>query len=65
MNSELISVTGHWEDDAATQYDVLVHKGCWDGNENDHHIFYYADGVSLRAGDVIAENFVIDNVQEA
>lgn len=55
----IVHVRGHWIDDPATEYSVLVSLGSWDERETeeDRRIFYYTDGEPLNVGDVIASDF--------
>lgn len=61
----IVNVRGHWVDDPATEYSVLVSLGSWDGRETeeDSRIFYYTDGEPLNVGDVIASDFRVTEIQ--
>lgn len=45
--------------------DVLIAKGDWNGDEDedDELIFFYMDGKELNVGDILAEGFVIINIE--
>ena len=64
MNAnKLVQVSGHWTDEPQRVFDVLVSLDSWDGDENDHHVFYYTDGEPINVGDIIAEDFVITQIK--
>ena len=37
-------VSGYWKNNREPFVGYKVNLGSWDGNENDHDIFYYMDG---------------------
>lgn len=47
-------------------FDVLVSTDSWDEEEDadDERIFYYTDGLSINVGDIIADGFVITEIEE-
>ena len=58
----IVEIEGHWIDEPARVFTVLVSLGSWDGVEDDQRIFYYMDGEPLTEGSVIALDFVVDRV---
>ena len=58
----LIDITGHWEDDPQTSFDMIIDSGEWDGDENDPHVFFYMDNEPIKVGDVISDGFVVDSI---
>lgn len=60
--------SGYWEDEPTrTISGVRVALGEWDGVEDakDESVFYYMDNQPLQVGSVIAESFVVTEVEEA
>ena len=66
LNTQIITVTGHWTDDPSNKHTVAVSLGEWDGveDETDRGIFYYTDGEPLKVGDIIASDFVVTAIGE-
>lgn len=71
MKYDVMRCTGFWLPDnpmTETQVmfrDVLIAKGDWNGDEDedDELIFFYMDGKELNVGDILAEGFVIINIE--
>jgi hypothetical protein len=57
---------GYWEDEPNNIYSVNIALGDWDEVEDheDESIFFYMDGNPLVVGAVVADSFVITNIQE-
>ena len=57
---------GYWEDEPDNIYPVNIALGEWDGKDDyeDESIFFYMDGEPLVVGAVVADSFVITNVEE-
>jgi len=71
MKYETMKCRGFWLPENAEQtkisfMDVLVAKYDWDGIEDadDECIFFYMDGKQLKRGDVIADEFIIIEIEE-
>jgi hypothetical protein len=58
---------GYWEDDPKNIYSVNIASGDWDGEEDyaDEQIFFYMDGEPLVVGAIVADSFVITNIEES
>jgi len=58
-------VEGRWEE-GTDVFTVLFSDDSWDGVEDaeDERIFYYTDGEPVNVGDVVADGFVITNVNK-
>jgi len=58
-------VEGRWEE-GTDVFAVLFSDDSWDGVEDaeDERIFYYTDGEPVKVGDVVADGFVITNVNK-
>lgn len=57
---------GYWEDEPSNIYSVNIALGDWDGKEDhaDEKVFFYMDGEPLMVGAVVADSFVITNIEE-
>jgi hypothetical protein len=57
---------GYWEDEPNNIYPVTVALGEWDEVEDyeDENIFFYMDGEPLVVGAIVADSFVITNIEE-
>jgi hypothetical protein len=57
---------GYWEDEPDNIYSVNIALGDWDGKEDhaDEHIFFYMDGKPLVVGAIVADSFVITEIEE-
>jgi hypothetical protein len=58
---------GYWEDEPERLlYPVKIALGEWDEVEDleDQEIFYYMDGEPLKVGSVVADGFVITEIEE-
>jgi hypothetical protein len=58
---------GYWMDEPERLlYPARIALGEWDGVEDleDEGIFYYMDGKPLKVGSVVAEGFVITEIEE-
>lgn len=57
---------GYWEDEPSNIYSVNIALGDWDEIEDaeDESIFYYMDGEPLKIGAIVADSFVITNIEE-
>jgi len=71
MKYNTMNVTGFWLPDNSAQQNVhfktvLVAKDDWDGIEDadDENIFFYMDGKELKRGDIIADEFVVIEIDE-
>ena len=71
MKYDTMNVTGFWlpentDEQKINFMDVLVAKGDWDGEEDadDERIFFYMDGKELKRGDVIADEFVVIQIND-
>jgi hypothetical protein len=59
------TASGYFEDEPANIYDVTIALEEWDGVEDaeDEGIFFYMDGAPLTAGAIVADSFVITEVE--
>ena len=57
---------GYWTDEPDNIYPVTIALGDWDGKEDyaDEKIFFYMDGEPLKTGSIVADSFVITNIEE-
>jgi hypothetical protein len=57
---------GYWEDEPDNIYSVNIALGDWDGKEDyaDEQIFFYMDGQPLVVGAIVADGFVITEIEE-
>jgi hypothetical protein len=57
---------GYWEDEPDNIYTVNIALGDWDGIEDseDQGIFFYMDGEPLKIGAIVADGFVITEIEE-
>jgi hypothetical protein len=57
---------GYWEDEPSNIYSVNIALGEWDAVEDheDESIFFYMDGNPLVVGAIVADSFVITNIEE-
>jgi hypothetical protein len=57
---------GYWEDEPNNIYSVNIALGDWDEVEDheDESIFFYMDGEPLVVGAIVADSFVITNIEE-
>jgi hypothetical protein len=57
---------GYWEDEPSNIYSVNIALGEWDGQEDysDESIFFYMDGAPLVVGAIVADSFVITEIEE-
>lgn len=58
---------GYWQDEPERLlYPVKIALGEWDEIEDleDEGMFYYMDGKPLEVGSVVADSFVITNIEE-
>jgi hypothetical protein len=58
--------SGYWEDEPDNIYPVTIALEEWDEVEDheDEGIFYYMDGEPLKIGSVVADSFVITEIDE-
>lgn len=66
MKYDTVIARGFWEGEPNRLFDMPVALGSWDGvaDAEDEGIFYYMDGSPLTVGSVIAENFVVVEIDE-
>jgi hypothetical protein len=59
------TASGYFEDEPANIYDVTIALEEWDGAEDaeDEGIFFYMDGEPLIVGAIVADSFVITEVE--
>jgi hypothetical protein len=59
------TASGYFEDEPANIYDVTIALEEWDGVEDseDEDIFFYMDGEPLIVGAIVADSFVITEVE--
>lgn len=64
VTNEVVYVGGYWENEPKHTITMCVSLGSWDGEEDskDEEIFYYMDGEPLAVGCVIADGFVVTNI---
>jgi len=57
---------GYWEDEPDNIYPVNIALGDWDGIDDaeDQGIFFYMDGEPLKIGAIVADSFVITEIEE-
>jgi hypothetical protein len=57
---------GYWEDEPDNIYSVNIALEDWDEVEDheDESIFFYMDGEPLVVGAIVADSFVITNIEE-
>jgi len=57
---------GYWQDEPDRIFPVNIALGNWDGKEDyaDEQIFFYMDGEPLKAGSIVADSFVITEIEE-
>jgi hypothetical protein len=57
---------GYWEDEPDNIYSVNIAMGDWDGKEDyeDESIFFYMDGEPLVIGAIVADSFVITEIED-
>jgi hypothetical protein len=62
-----VECEGYWEDEPDNIYSVIVALGEWDGIEDaeDEKIFFYADGEPLKVGAILADNFVVTEIESS
>jgi hypothetical protein len=58
---------GYWQDDPdRILYPIRIALGEWDGVEDfeDQGIFFYMDGEPLKIGAIVADSFVVTEIEE-
>jgi hypothetical protein len=65
VENKVVTVQGHWVDEPDVIQIRRVSLGSWDGveDEADRNIFYYTDGEPLNIGGVIADVFVVTEIE--
>jgi hypothetical protein len=64
---QTVDCAGYWEDEPERiLYPVRIALGEWDGVEDleDEEIFFYMDGEPLNVGAIVADSFVITEMEE-
>jgi len=64
---QTVDCAGYWEDEPERiLYPVRIALGEWDGVEDleDEDIFFYMDGEPLKVGAIVADSFVITEMEE-
>jgi len=64
---QTIDCAGYWEDEPERiLYPIRIALGEWDGIEDleDEEIFFYMDGEPLKVGAVVADSFIITEMEE-
>jgi hypothetical protein len=64
---QTVDCAGYWEDEPERiLYPVRIALGEWDGVEDleDEDIFFYMDGEPLKVGAIVADSFVITEIEE-
>jgi hypothetical protein len=66
MKYTTLNACGHWEDEPDHIYNVTIALEEWDGVEDyeDEGIFFYMDGQPLIIGAIVADSFVITEVEQ-
>lgn len=61
-----LTCSGYWRDEPSRILGVTVSLGSWDGEEDaaDESVFFYMDGEPLQIGSVIAEDFIVTEIEE-
>lgn len=62
-----VDCAGYWEDEPERiLYPIRIALGDWDGVEDleDEEIFFYMDGEPLKVGAVVADSFIITEIEE-
>jgi hypothetical protein len=59
----ILNCVGYWAEEPERTYGVRISTGEWDGDENDHDIFFYMDGEPLAVGMTISDDFVITEIE--
>ena len=57
---------GYWQDEPENVFSVNIALGDWDEKEDyaDEQIFFYMDGEPLKVGAIVADGFVITEIEE-
>ena len=60
------TASGYFEDEPANIYDVTIALEEWDGVEDaeDEGIFFYMDNEPLIVGAIVADSFIITEVEQ-
>lgn len=64
---QTVDCAGYWEDEPERiLYPIRIALGEWDGVEDleDEEIFFYMDGEPLKVGAVVADGFIITEIEE-
>ena len=64
---ETLNCSGYWEDEPnRILYPIRIALGEWDGVEDleDEEIFFYMDNEPLKVGSVVADSFIITEIEE-
>ena len=64
---ETVECEGYWEDEPDNIYSVTIALGEWDETEDaeDEKIFFYMDGEPLEVGAIVADSFVVTEIESS
>jgi len=67
LKYKTVECEGYWEDEPDNIFSVTVALGEWDEVEDaeDEKIFFYMDGEPLKVGAIIADNFVVTEIESS